>query len=60
MNGPSGRPASDTALGLLLLAACTLLATGRLHGRRKAPVLAGDGQPEKPAEEGRLGTADAK
>jgi Sap, sulfolipid-1-addressing protein len=38
----------DLALGLLLLAAGALLATGRLHGRRKAPVPAGDGQPEKP------------
>src|ERR1700750_379271 len=40
----------DLALGLLLLAVGTLLATGRLHGRRKAPVPAGDappGQPEK-------------
>ncbi len=38
----------DLALGLLLLAAGALLATGRLHGRRKAPVPAGDRQPEKP------------
>ena len=38
----------DLALGLLLLAAGGLLATGRLHGRRKAPVPAGDGQPDKP------------
>jgi len=38
----------DLALGLLLLAAGGLLATGRLHGRRKAPVPAGDGLPEKP------------
>jgi Sap, sulfolipid-1-addressing protein len=38
----------DLALGLLLLAAGALLATGRLHGRRKAPIPAGDGQPEKP------------
>ncbi len=37
----------DLALGLLLLAAGALIATGRLHGRRKAPVPAGDGQPEK-------------
>ena len=37
----------DLALGLLLLAAGALLATGRLHGRRKAPVPAGDGPPEK-------------
>jgi Sap, sulfolipid-1-addressing protein len=40
----------DLALGLLLLAAGALLATGRLHGRRKAPVPAGDQQPEKPAK----------
>src|ERR1700739_1521150 len=38
----------DLALGLLLLAGGALLATGRLHGRRKAPVPAGDGPPEKP------------
>ncbi len=38
----------DLALGLLLLAAGALLATGRLHGRRKASVPAGDGPPEKP------------
>ena len=38
----------DLALGLLLLAAGTLLATGRLHGRRKAAVPAGDQQPDKP------------
>jgi hypothetical protein len=37
----------DLALGLLLLAAGALVATGRLHGRRKAPVPAGDPQPEK-------------
>ena len=38
----------DLAIGLLLLlAAGGLLATGRLHGRRKAAVPAGDGQPEK-------------
>jgi len=39
---------TDLALGLLLLAAGALLATGRLHGRRKAPVPAGDGPPDKP------------
>ena len=33
----------DLALGLLLLTAGALLATGRLHARRKAPVPAGDG-----------------
>ena len=38
----------DLALGLLLLAVGALVATGRLHGRRKAPVPAGDGQPPKP------------
>ena len=38
----------DLALGLFLLAAGGLLATGRLHGRRKAPVPAGDGPPDKP------------
>jgi Sap, sulfolipid-1-addressing protein len=38
----------DLALGLLLLAAGALLATGRLHGRRKAPIPAGDAQPGQP------------
>jgi hypothetical protein len=38
----------DLALGVLLLAVGGLLATGRLHGRRKAPVPAGSGPPEKP------------
>jgi hypothetical protein len=38
----------DLALGLLLLAAGALLATGRLHGRRKAPVPAGGGPPGMP------------
>ena len=38
----------DLALGLLLLAAGALLATGRLHGRRKAPVPAADAQPGQP------------
>jgi uncharacterized membrane protein YedE/YeeE len=37
----------DLALGLLLLAAGALVATGRLHGRRKTPVPAGDKLPEK-------------
>jgi Sap, sulfolipid-1-addressing protein len=37
----------DLALGLFLLAGGTLAATGRLHGRPKAPVPAGDQQPEK-------------
>jgi len=39
--------AVDLALGLLLLAVGALVATGRLHGRHKAPVPAGGGQPEK-------------
>jgi len=37
----------DLALGLLLLAVGGLVATGRLHGRRKAPVSAEDGPPAK-------------
>jgi hypothetical protein len=37
----------DLALGLLLLAVGGLVATGRLHGRRKAAVPAGGEQPEK-------------
>ncbi len=37
----------DVAAGLLLLAVGGLLASGRLHGRRKAPVSAGDGQPDQ-------------
>ena len=37
----------DLGLGLLLLAAGALLAAGRVHGRRKTPVPAGDGQPDK-------------
>ena len=35
----------DLVLGLLLVAVGALVATGRLHGRRKTPVPAGDGQP---------------
>jgi hypothetical protein len=38
----------DLALGLVLLAVGGLVATGRLHGRRKAAVPAGGGQPDKP------------
>ena len=41
----------DLALGLLLLTAGALVATGRLHGRRKEPVPAGNGQPGKPQKE---------
>ena len=43
---------ADLALGLLLLVAGGLLATGRLHGRQRSPVPAGNmppEQPEKPA-----------
>jgi len=42
----------DLALGLLLLAVGALVATGRLHGRRKAAVPAGDAHPEKPEKDG--------
>src|SRR5439155_8823917 len=38
----------DLGLGLFLLAAGALVATGRLHDRRKAPVPARDGHPEQP------------
>jgi hypothetical protein len=38
----------DLALGLLLLAVGALVATGRLHARRKAAVPAGGGQPGTP------------
>ena len=46
-------PATDEAgeqvtVGLLLLAVGALVATGRLHGRRKAAVPAGGGQPQQP------------
>jgi Sap, sulfolipid-1-addressing protein len=44
----------DLALGLLLLVAGALVGTGRLHGRRKAPVPAGDRQPGKPAKKDSL------
>jgi hypothetical protein len=43
----------DLALGVLLLAAGGLVGTGRLHGRRKAPVPAGD-PPEKKEKKGSL------
>jgi Sap, sulfolipid-1-addressing protein len=42
----------DLALGLLLLAAGALLATGRLHSRRTAPVPAPDAQPGQPGKKG--------
>src|SRR5215470_16825812 len=38
----------DLGLGLLLLGVGALVATGRLHARRKAAVPAGAGQPGKP------------
>jgi hypothetical protein len=44
----------DLALGLLLLAAGALVATGRLPGHRKAPVPVGDRQPEKPEKKDSL------
>ena len=37
----------DLALGLLLLTAGGLLATGRVHGRKRSPVPAGNMPPEK-------------
>jgi Sap, sulfolipid-1-addressing protein len=37
----------DLAVGLFLLAVGALLATGRVHRRRKVPVPAGSGPPEK-------------
>ena len=47
----------DLALGLLLLTVGALVATGRLHGRRKAPVPAGDGQSGKPQKKKKDGWA---
>src|SRR5215467_12573863 len=41
----------DLALGLLLVAVGALVATGRLHARRKAAVPAGAGQASEPAKE---------
>ena len=38
----------DLAIGLLLLAVGALLATGRLHGRRRTPVAAGAKPPDQP------------
>jgi len=38
----------DLAIGLLLLAVGMLLATGRLHGRKRAPVPADNAPPEQP------------
>ena len=47
----------DLALGLLLLTVGALVATGRLHGRRKVPVPAGDGQSGQPQNEKKDGWA---
>src|SRR5271166_1453119 len=41
----------DLALGLLLLIAGGLLATGRLHRRQRTPVPAGGGPPDKPKKD---------
>jgi hypothetical protein len=49
----------DLALGLLLLAVGALVATGRLHGRQKAPTPVGDGQPPQ-AGNGQPGTKEDK
>src|SRR5208282_4456359 len=38
----------DLGVGLFLFAAGALLATGRVHGRRKVPVPGGGGPPPKP------------
>src|SRR4249920_748073 len=48
----------DLALGLLLLAVGALVATGRLHGRRKQPVPAGNIRPETPQKEKKDGWAE--
>jgi hypothetical protein len=45
----------DLGLGLFLLVVGALVATGRLHGRRKAPVPAGAGQPEKEKDKEKKG-----
>ncbi len=48
----------DLAFGLLLLAVGTLVATGRLHGRRKQPVPARGGTPDTSAKEKKDGWAE--
>ena len=47
----------DLALGLLLLAVGALVASGRLHARRKAAVSAGGGHPGTPEKEKKDGWA---
>ncbi|MGD0701060.1 MAG: GAP family protein [Trebonia sp.] len=42
----------DLALGLFLLAAGALVASGRLHGRARAPAPAGDQPPKKDKKDG--------
>ena len=44
----TGSAAADLLLGLLLLTTGALVATGHLHGRRKAPVPAGNRPPKQP------------
>jgi Sap, sulfolipid-1-addressing protein len=48
----------DLALGVLLLAVGALVATSRVHGRRKQPVPAGNIQPETPQKEKKDGWAE--
>jgi hypothetical protein len=48
----------DLALGLILLTVGALVATGRLHGRRKQPVPAGGRQPDAPEKEKKDGWAE--
>ena len=47
----------DLALGLVLLVAGAVVATGRLHARRKGAVPAGGGQPATPTKEKKDGWA---
>jgi hypothetical protein len=47
----------DLGLGLLLVALGALVATGRLHARRKQPVPAASGQPDQPKKEKKDGWA---
>ena len=49
----------DLALGLLLLVLGALLATGRLHGRRRTSVPAGTGAGGETGEKGQLGATAA-
>jgi hypothetical protein len=49
----------DLALGLFLLCAGALVATGRVHGRRRPPVPAGDRQPNKPEKKAKKEKKDS-